>query len=200
MLQHVPTLPTHLSAYGHSPLRLPFKIELRDYALWVAGRDPFASDDSTELPAGTPRSIESYVAAQVHSLSGGANFSVNDLQEVVATAATLFVFDGLDEVADIDLRRVVVDQVTEGSHRLAEVGVDVQVLITSRPSAYANSPGFAEDEFVYIELLDLSAQLMLRYAESWSAAKNLNHDDKPAEIGILTKKLNAPHMPDLALN
>ncbi len=55
-------------------VRLPFRIDLRDLALWLTGGNPFP-DDLGEISVGR-RSLETFLAAQVESTSGGASFSV----------------------------------------------------------------------------------------------------------------------------
>ena len=59
----------------------------------------------------------------------------------------LLVFDGLDEVADIEKRREVVNIIHTGSRRLKIHALSLQVVVTSRPAAFDNSPGLPEGDF-----------------------------------------------------
>jgi hypothetical protein len=140
----------------HRPqsVRLPFKTDLRDLATWFDRRNPFDPDDES-VPDDWKRSLEAFLAAQVRFLSGGASFSVADLQEVVRVSATLLIFDGLDEVADIAGRTELVKEVERGVRRLAEVAASLQVIVTTRPTAFSNSPGFSSRDFTYCELVAL---------------------------------------------
>ena len=79
---------------------------------------------------------------QIESTSGGAEFSVSDLQLVVERFAVLVVCDGLDEVADIGARRRAVDEITKGIRRLESFCLSLQTIVTSRPTTFTNSPGF----------------------------------------------------------
>jgi len=90
MLEKVPR------EHNAGPLRLPFRIDLRDLALWLARRDPFNIETNSE-PLGWHKSLEAFLCAQIRHASGGAEFSVSDLQAVVSASSLLIVFDGLDE-------------------------------------------------------------------------------------------------------
>jgi hypothetical protein len=84
----------------HSALRIPFKVDLRDLAAWLAGSDPFETLSPDPLPP-EPRTMESFLARLVRLHSGGIHFDVNDLLEVSKLAPLLIVLDGLDEVVEI---------------------------------------------------------------------------------------------------
>jgi hypothetical protein len=135
-----------------APTRLPFKIDLRDFATWLSRRNPFSSEDSESLPSYWHKSLESFLAAQIRYHSGGIDFDVEDFIAVAKLSAIVLVFDGLDEVADITRRREVVDEIIRGVSRLEENAASLQVIVTSRPAAFANSPGLPEDAFPYFHL------------------------------------------------
>jgi hypothetical protein len=71
-------LPHHRSC----PVRLPFRIDLRDFATWLVGRDPFSAADAIERPAYWYKSLNAFVAALVRNHSGGTEFTVDDLNAV----------------------------------------------------------------------------------------------------------------------
>lgn len=181
-------------------IRLPFRVDLRDLATWLGGEDPFSIDDKQNNPIGWHKSLEGFLAFLVKHFSGGTEFSVADLHAVVKLSATLIVLDGLDEVADISMRRVVVDEITSGVRRLNRIAASLQVVITSRPAAFANSPGFQEKSFPHFELTSLPRKLIDEYSDKWMKARKIRDREKVDIKRILKNKLDQPHLRDLARN
>jgi predicted NACHT family NTPase len=87
------------------------------------------------------------LAELIRHHSGGSEFTVADLHAITRLSAILLVFDGLDEVADISKRQEVVEEIVKGVSRLKENAASLQVVVTSRPAAFANSPGLPSDTF-----------------------------------------------------
>ena len=182
------------------PLRLPVRIDLRDLATWFTRQDPFQASDSPVVPEHWHKSLESFLAALIRHHAGGTQFGVNDLQAVAKTSALLIVLDGLDEVADIQRRKEVVDEVARGVERLADLCASLQVVVTSRPAAFANSPGMPESTFQYCELGALTRPLINEYAARWLKARKLQGREAADVNRILKEKLDQPHLRDLARN
>lgn len=191
------TLPEH---HRDCPVRVPFRIDLRDLAAWLERRNPFAASDDEGLPTYWQKSLESFLATQVRYHSGGIEFSVADLLAVMRISSVLLVFDGLDEVAEIKRRQDVVDEIRDGVRRLEVNASALQVIVTSRPAAFANSPGLPSDIFPYFELASVSRPLIDEYAEKWIKARRLGPSDARDVRRILKEKLDAPHLRDLARN
>src|SRR5207244_5248371 len=84
-------------SHRNNPVRLPFKIDCRDFALWLNRKNPFSAEEAADVPPDWQKSLESFLAAQVTHYSGGSSFTVPDLHAVVKLTAMLLVFDGLDE-------------------------------------------------------------------------------------------------------
>jgi hypothetical protein len=185
----------HLAA----PIRLPLKVDLRDLAVWLGGHDPFVIDQSGRPTTWHP-TLESFLAAQISHLSGGATFSVSDLQAVAKVSHLLIVLDGFDEVADVGGRREVVDAITKAADRLEEVAASVQIIITSRPAAFANSPGFPRKAFPHFELASVTKEQAIEYAQKWTRARGLIEQERSEFIRTLEGKLQEPHLRELARN
>src|ERR1700676_2735125 len=62
-----------------SHVRLPIKVDLRDFATWLAGLDPFSKGRNDEQPSGWLKSLEAFLAALVSIQSGGTSFGPDDL-------------------------------------------------------------------------------------------------------------------------
>jgi hypothetical protein len=126
-------------------VRLPIRVDLRDLATWVTGRNPFGKDSTEQLPSTATRSLEAFLAALIQHASGGSEFDVADLHAVARVTSLLLVFDGLDEVADIKGRADIVTELKAGVNRLTSIAASVQVIVTSRPAAFGNAPGMPRD-------------------------------------------------------
>ena len=136
-------------AYRTSPIVLPFRTDLRDLAVWLQGDNPFGPSASID---DYPRSVEGFLAAMVSFMAGGATFTIDDLDNPISTTPTLLVFDGLDEVAELEASQEIVEQISESANRLHEVGPDLQIVVTSRPAAFSGAPQFSRDQFSYLTL------------------------------------------------
>lgn len=186
--------------HRENPVRLPFKIDCRDFSSWLSRLNPFSAEDDTNLPDDWQKSLESFLATQVRHHSGGAIFSVSDLHAVIKLSAVLLIFDGLDEVADISRRSEVIEHISKGANRLQEISVSVQTLVTSRPAAFANSPGLPEDSFRYFHLQSIDRPLIDQYAGKWLKARRLEGKEASDVLKILKDKLDQPHLKELARN
>ncbi len=57
--------------HAATPVRLPIKVDLRDFALWLGRKDPFNADRADAEPANWNKSAESFLAALISHQSGG---------------------------------------------------------------------------------------------------------------------------------
>lgn len=185
-------------AHTQSPLRIPFKVDLRDLAAWLNGADPFAKPDQDQHQE--PRSLEGFLARLVRHHSGGIDFSVNDLLELSKLTPLLLVLDGLDEVADVKLRTEVISAVTKALPRIRENCKQLKLIVTSRPAAFANSPGFDRQNFPHLELGAIKRSQIQHYAKRWMDVRNLTNRERAEFQSILDEKLDQPHLRDLARN
>jgi hypothetical protein len=184
--------------YKSSPILLPFRTDLRDLAAWLKGDNPFRSDDPKLL--GYTRSVEGFIAAQVYDGSGGSTFTIDDFDEVLAETPTLLVFDGLDEVAEIEARTRVVEQITEFSARMHEVAQELRIVITSRPSAFSAAPRFPTERFAYINLANLNEPLIFDYTKTWAKTRGIDAAGTEHLLQTLREKLHESHIAELAHN
>jgi hypothetical protein len=183
-----------------SAVRLPFRVDLRDLATWFAKRNPFSAEQNDEVPPKWKKSLEAFLSAQIEHDSGGCEFDVADLHAVAKLSSILLVFDGLDEVADIEKRREVVQEIVSGVSRLRSTAASLQVIVTSRPAAFANSPGFPEEKFSHYHLGSVTRPLIEEYARKWMRARKLDPQQVREVKKVLQEKLDQPHLRDLARN
>ena len=181
-------------------IRIPFKVDLRDLATWLNNKDPFSADESKVSHNFWQKSLESFLAYQVRILSGGFDFSVQDLHSIAKLSPFLIMLDGLDEVADITQRQEIVSIVKTGINRLKDSCKSLQVIITSRPSAFANSPGFPESTYPRFELTSITRASINQYTNNWIKARKLNPRDGAEVRKTLKEKLDQPHLRELSRN
>jgi len=190
-------LPEH---FRQLAVRIPFRIDLRDLAKWIAGIDPFQPKD-VPLDEREPKSLEGFLAAQVRFASGGHDFSVSDLTAVAKASNILIALDGFDEVADVALRQQLVTEIRKGCGRLTNAGVfSVRTIVTSRPAAFAKSIRFPRDQWSYFELLPLDRKQVDDYTHKWMRAKGIKEIERAQLVKILDVKLQEPHTQFLAKN
>ena len=189
----------HIS-HANSAMRLPFKVELRDFASWVSGGNPFSTTNGSSSPDASPRSLEGFLAALVQCESGGSDFNVSDLQATLSSSPTLIVLDGLDEVADIRQRRRAIEEINSSVSRLTSVATSLQVVVTSRPTPFMNSTVLPHRTFATYSLDSLTRPLITAYAERWLQSREIDDDDANDVRQILNRQLDEPHLRDLARN
>ena len=188
--------PDHIN----SPLRLPFKVELRDFASWLSGGNPFGSADGDDSPDASSRTLEGFLSALIRYESGGSDFNVSDLLTTLKASPTLIVLDGLDEVAEINQRERVVKEITTTVSRLSAVATSLQVVVTSRPTAFINSPVLPKHTFATYSLESMTRPLIIEYAERWLQSREIDESEASDVRKILNDKLDEPHLHDLARN
>jgi hypothetical protein len=200
LLQEVEMLTCLPAEHREAPVRLPIKVDLRDLATWMGKKDPFNVQDQNSPPHSWRKSLEAFLAALISHHSGGMEFTPDDLIAVMRISCALLVFDGLDEVADIARRKDVVEEIERGVARIEENAASLQVIITSRPAAFANSPGMSHANYLYLQLVTLNRHLIMQYAERWLTARKLSNREGREFRNILKEKLDQPHLRDLARN
>ena len=187
-------------SHRRMPIRIPFRIDLRDFATWLGRKDPFSTKGTDTPPADWSRSLESFLAAQVRHQSGGVAFDVADLQAVARGSAMFLACDGLDEIADIARRREVIEEISRGVSRLDEASSSVQAVVTTRPVAFANAPAFLRRAISSLYAHLAAPQLDRSYTDKWLSARNVSANEGLAVKSILQTRLAQPHLRDLARN
>ena len=188
------------SDHASCPVRLPFRVDCRDLAAWLDHECPFRLDNDSTQMIYPNRTVESFLAAQVHDGSGGATFSIDDLIAVLRLMPAMLFFDGLDEVADVKRRREVVDAIEKGIARIRANAQSLQVVVTSRPAVFSNSPALPERAFPHLHLAPIGAHAIKNYAGLWLKAQQLSKRESEDVQDVLDSKLDQPHIQELARN
>ena len=178
-------------------IKLPLKVDLRDYATWYGRENPFEPgrpiNNFTE-------SLESFLCELIRHHSGGVDFNVADLQAILKYCPVLIVLDGFDEIADIGRREKIVDAIIKAVDRMEELCTSLQVVITSRPAAFAKSPGFPVSRFTHYSLDSVTTEQAKTYADKWMKARRLNDREQRSFKRVFDERIEQPHLKGLARN
>lgn len=182
-----------------TPLRLPFKIDLRDMAAWVEKRNPYLGKVPQEHFDATWRdALESFLVAHIHYHSKIEDFTSSDFLSICKHSAILLVFDGFDEIADLKSRAKVIEFIDKGINRIKANSKSIQVIITSRPAAFSDSVAFSTDSYPHFQLTDINPDIINEYVSKWVAAGKLDSRDSAELKRLVTEKLKLPHLKELA--
>jgi hypothetical protein len=186
--------------------RLPLRVDLRDFAAWITGRDPFSDSDpgSTGKPPKLkpPKdlSLEHFLSCLVSNASGGVPMSAQQVQDVLERFPMLVVLDGLDEVASTDLRARVVRAIDDFAARLGTYSLSPpQLVVTTRPNASDLSEP-SRDIFETIALSRLAPKLRTEYLRKWADAQSIRGKDRRDLERTFRQRSAEPHILQLADN
>ncbi|WP_153002644.1 NACHT domain-containing protein [Sphingomonas endophytica] len=189
-----------LSKHLDNVVRIPLRVDLRDYATWLNGKDPFAAEKDVARPVSGIDTLESFLSHQVFRLSGGREFTVDDLTATLTDSHCLLFLDGFDEVADKLTRQNLIEQIRDASDRLENDCISMQVIVTSRPAAFILSPGFPEREWLHLSLLPMRMPQISEYTDKWIKARNFPLIEGREFKELLTDRVSRSHIRSLAQN
>ena len=200
LLHKFDELRTASSQIKHSPIRIPFKLDLRDYAMWLTGRDPFCI--GTDASAKNPKykSLEKFLIMHIKRNSGGLGVNQDRLTEFLNRSHVVIVLDGIDEVMDVAIRQQIIDEICQATERLEAQSKSIQCIITSRPTAFSGIAGFREDEWTHLKLKDLRPSNIVGYKDKWIRAQRLSDEEARLISDTLEEKLEQSHFRELARN
>lgn len=183
----------------HTPIRLPFKIDLRHIANWVEKKNPYLSRlDDVFFSGIWKNSLESFLIGHIIYHSQIDKFDVSDLIAIAKSSSILLVFDGFDEIADLKVRETVIDFINSGITRIQENARSLQVIITSRPAAFSDTIGFSVDTYPHFELTDVTPKTTKEYVNRWIKASRLDNRESLEIRRLVDEKLKMSHLKDLA--
>ncbi|WP_405428005.1 NACHT domain-containing protein [Micromonospora sp. NBC_00617] len=184
--------------------KLPLRVDLKDYGTWLSGHDPFGDDELPKKPKlrrKDHRSLELFLAALCSAYSGGRLVTVEQIQSLLARYPTFLVLDGLDEVADPALRKVMVEQINITAMRMGSEGTvrRFQILVTSRP----NASGLSEpdkDIFQTLRLEPLTQKLQRDFVNKWADAHQIHGAERRRLQRTFQSRTAIDHIAQLADN
>lgn len=186
------------SNFVNSPIRIPFKIDLRDIASWVERKNPYKAILSEEyFDSIWKNSLEAFIVGHIFYHSKLEEFTSTDFIAICKLSSVLFVFDGFDEIANLEVRSDVIEFINKGITRISANTKSLQVVITSRPAAFTDSVGFSIDKYPHFKLIDITANIINEYVEKWIAASKINSREASDLKKLIEEKLQLQHLKDL---
>lgn len=146
--------------------RIPFRIELRRYALWLSEHD---TDD-------TPGHLARYIADNLINANASSALDMDDVFAICATNPILLVLDGLDEVPNPAVRRHLLRHAEIFITRVRAESSDLSVILSSRPRGYAGE--FNAFAPLTWELRELTPKDLQTYCDTWLAHRLPDADDR----------------------
>ncbi len=181
------------------PVRIPFKIDLRHIANWIEQKNPYDSVLNDDIfKRNWSKSLESFLVGHISYHSPNNDFTISDFIAIIKKKPILIVFDGFDEIADINIRHEVIDFIEKGIERLKANTTSIQVIITSRPAAFSNANGFPVDKYPHFELTDITDSCTNEYVEKWIRVNKLECREGKEIKRLVEDKLQASHLKELA--
>lgn len=141
--------------------RIPIRIILRNFAQWM-------SKDNTNL-------IQ-YIRF-LFLRDTGINLKDVDVIKIFQNNPTLLIFDGLDEVADKELRNMLMESIKTFVKQVREVlKANTRIIATTRPYGYTQE--FDEKNYLHLTLNTLSIDQIKEYLEKWIKLREYDIEEK----------------------
>ncbi len=143
--------------------RMPIRVIPRDFGQWLAERH----EESTNSD-----SLDEYIVGHVRKVSS-REITTQELHRVIRENPILLILDGLDEVTDQSLRKVLLQRLSEFVSRCESIfKANLQMLATTRPTGYAEQ--FDPTRYLHLQLVGLQSDQVRSYAKRWALARDLD--------------------------
>ena len=169
-----------------SQLRIPIRVELRDFANWIS-----------QHSEGT---FEQYIALSLGRDSGGVTVLPEDIHRLLHHSSVILLLDGLDEIGNDSLRDQVLDAALAAIDRFENaLNADVRIVLTTRPPAVLGRWSKLKG-FIRVVLAPMNAQRIDDYLERWLQAKNPTPADMHRIRNSFNSRRHDAHVEALARN
>jgi hypothetical protein len=202
-----PFIPEKLKVEGlNEPAepRFPIRMDLSNYALWLAGADPWNADEGLKRakkpkPSGNQATIECFIADLMTYASGGIPTDAKAVHELFARVPSLVVLDGLDEVGSHAVRAKVVQAIDQFARRADTYTVPPKIIVTTRPSA-GELPEPSPQMFEALALNPLTLEQRNDYLRKWCAVRGIRSTEGRALRTAFREKSKEQYIGELAGN
>lgn len=184
----------------HGSPSFPIRLDLSDYARWLAGFDVWGPDDAKPRrprPA-AKSSIECFIADYMTQATGGQDVGVRQVNEILDVVPCIIILDGLDEVGKPQARARVVDEINRFANR-SRVVEGHRIVVTTRPSANA-LPEPSPQLFDVLALRPFEPKQREEYLRKWTKVHGLDGREGRALRKIYNARISEPFLADLAGN
>ncbi|MEV1074909.1 NACHT domain-containing protein [Micromonospora parva] len=159
-------LPDMMLPEGYFPVipRLPFRVVLKDFGQWLAAKKEGDPSRGT---------LDGYICEHVEAVTS-RKISAIELHGLITSNPSLLVLDGLDEVTDPSLKKLLLDRISEFIDRCTNtMGANLQILSSTRPIGYTQK--FDMHSFLHLRLAKLEHHQVRSYVRKWAVARELDH-------------------------
>lgn len=182
----------------------PIRLDLSDYALWLAGNDVWDNSDARKRPRTKARSghlatVEQFLADLLTHESGKASVTADDVQDIFRRLPSMVVLDGLDEVGSTAARGRVVTEIDKFVARAKVYPEPPRVVVTTRPSAGV-LPEPSPERFETIALNQLTTEQRDIYLRKWCSVREITGREGHALRNDFREKSREPYIAELAGN
>ncbi|CUR54365.1 hypothetical protein NOCA2150107 [metagenome] len=178
--------------------RTPIKIDLPEFAEWRRSNKQTHGQDGAKGRQRRRGTLEFYLC-EIIAEQSQTDFTVEDLAHFLARTPLMLALDSLDEVANARMREIVSDEIREAAARFMAAGVDVQIIVASRPGLVGR-PLWRDSEFQTLLLQQLTPPLRMKYLERWTSQTRLDAREVRELRETFTKSITVPHVAELAGN
>ena len=167
-------------------LRLPIRVELKHFALWL-------SDASNGA-------LEEYIAHLIARDSGGVSVPVSDVQAFVERSPVILLLDGLDEIGNDSTRDKALDKIMETVTRWENgLKADLRVVLTTRPPAVVGRRQRL-DGFARAVLTPMRPRRIDEYLRRWLSVQIDTQEERHRITTSFEDRRREPHVDALARN
>jgi hypothetical protein len=145
--------------------RWPVRVDLAKYA--------------EELASGAETSLLRWVS-QLVTRRAAVEVTPARLNSWLGVSPWVVVLDGLDEVPSLDVRIAVYDQVEQFWTKVDDLGADVLMVVTTRPTGYDER--LPDDRFEHLHLQQLPPEDSGKFAQRLTAKRFEGDDDMRSEV------------------
>jgi ATPase family associated with various cellular activities (AAA) len=145
--------------------RIPVSVNLPTYA--------------DEISGGTDISLLRHLTGIVNK-GASETLGASDMKKLLRLWPSIVVLDGLDEVASQDVRRAVVERLSDFMGEMAAANADVTVVCTSRPQGFEEA--LPRDFYDYLVLDRLEAADASHYADRFLRIRHPNDDEQREQV------------------
>lgn len=181
--------------------RFPIRIDLRRYAEWaVSARDSHRQKrhpkERSRPEESSWRSLEEYIIEDIQAHIGANSFDAEDFAAVIAQEPVLLALDGLDEVASVNTRSRVSQEISAVHGRLTADAADLIIIVATRPGGSLQP--LTGSGFPVLHLQKLTQGLRLQYLRRWVEVSQLSADAGERLQSTFMDSQHVAHINELA--
>ena len=179
-----------------STKRFAVRLDLRDYASWMTNQSRREKESSSEPRKN--RKLKSFLTQHLeHTVDD--QITREHIDRLFREIPVFLALDGLDEVGDPEVRRLVVEEVEAAAAELAATPWKSVVVVTTRPS-YGQLAEPSGPLFTGVQLQPLSPKLTKEYIGKWASVSRKTEEDLATILSEFEERAREPYFTALTQN